>query len=85
MNQQYSSAFRICIYMKRAPREAGSRTSKNLSLFADLIAHRAGSLASGLAGSRAFTAAAAAQGLFQHFFIYSFDSLCHVKFPPDLS
>ena len=40
-------------------------------MFANLVANGARSFASGLAGSRAFAAAAGAQGLFQHSFINS--------------
>ena len=62
---------------KKAPRLGRELFYNTLSLFADLVAYRAGRFASRLTRSWAFAAAAAAQGLFQHFFIDSFDSLCH--------
>jgi hypothetical protein len=77
MNQQNTSAFQFGLYKKIAPRSGRELIHKTSGFFADLVAYSAGRLASGLAGSRAFTAAAAAQGLFQHFFIYSLDSFCH--------
>ena len=52
-----------------------------LRLFADLIAYRAGSLAGRLAGSRAFTATASSQSLFQHLFIDSLNSFQHSFIP----
>ena len=59
---------------KKAPRLGRELFYNTLSLFADLVAYRAGRFASRLTRS---WASAAAQGLFQHFFIDSFDSLCH--------
>ena len=62
---------------KKAPRLGRELFYNTLSLFADLVAYRAGRFASRLTRSWAFAAAAAAQGLFQHFLNDSFDSLCH--------
>ena len=50
------------------------------AMFANLVANGARSFASGLAGSRAFAAAAGAQGLFQHSFINSLDMFSHVYY-----
>ena len=58
---------------KKAPRLGRELFYNTLSLFADLVAYRAGRFASRLTRSWAFATAAAAQGLF----IDSFDSLCH--------
>ena len=50
---------------KKAPRLGRELFYNTLSLFADLVAYRAGRFASRLTRSWAFAAAAAAQGLFQ--------------------
>lgn len=49
---------------KKAPRLGRELFYNTLSLFADLVAYRAGRFASRLTRSWAFAAAAAAQGLF---------------------
>lgn len=67
---------------KKAPRLGRELFYNTLSLFADLVAYRAGRFASRLTRSWAFAAAAAAQGLFQHFFIDSLFSLPSY-IPPD--
>jgi hypothetical protein len=48
-----------------------------------LVANGARSFASGLAGSRAFTAAAGAESFVQHSFINSFDMFTHSKYLPN--
>jgi len=48
-------------------------------VFTNLITNRAGSLACRLAGSRAFSAAAAAQRFVDHGLIYSLNMLFHLK------
>ena len=50
------------------------------AMFANLVTNGARSFASRLAGSRAFAAAAGAQGLFQHSFINSLDMFSHVYY-----
>jgi len=59
------------------------RIQKLFAMFANLVANGARGFASGLAGSRAFAAAASAESFVKHSFINSFDMFTHSKLPPN--
>ena len=68
---------------KKAPRLGRELFYNTLSLFADLVAYRAGRFASRLTRSWAFAAAAAAQGRFSSISLLTVLILFAIVHPPD--